>query len=156
MFHRSKFWHMIQCKFLTRMQLCEGSTFIEFPNGMKLFHLLKYSKSLASTQIQFISLNYVSTWAILVFCPIFQFVKQVHFILLHYGWKYSQVFSYPYNLPTQNCGSFHLSIFLEEFSQVSGQRGCLWNRYHFGKSIWYESFTASWYVQIIRHCQVLA
>ena len=67
------------------MQLCEGSTFIEFPNGMKLFHPLKYLKSLASTQIQFISLNYVSTGAILVFCPNFQFVKQVYFILLHYG-----------------------------------------------------------------------
>ena len=52
---------------------------------MKLFHPLKYLKSLSSTQIQFISLNYVSTGAILVFCPNFQFVKQVYFILLHYG-----------------------------------------------------------------------
>ena len=72
-------------KFLTRTQVCEGSTFIVFQNGMKLFHPLKYLKSLASTQIQVISLNYVSTGAILGFCPIFQFVKQVHFILLHYG-----------------------------------------------------------------------
>ena len=71
---------------------------------MKLFHPLKYPKSLASTQIQFISLNYVSTGAILGFCPNFQFVKQVYFILLHYGWKYLQAFSYPYNPPTQEFG----------------------------------------------------
>ena len=119
---------MLFFKVLTRMQLCEGSTFIEFPNGMKLFHPLKYLKPLASTQIQFISLNYVSTGANLGFCPIFQFVKQVHFILLHYGWKYSQVFSYPYNLPTQDCGSFHLAICPEDFSEVFAGERCMGNK----------------------------
>ena len=104
------------------MQLCEGSTFIEFPNGMKLVHTLKYLKSLVSTQIQVISLNYVSTGAILGFCPIFQFLKQVYFILLHYGLKYSQVLSYPYNLSPQDFGSFHIAICPKDFSEVFGQK----------------------------------
>ena len=106
------------------MQLCEGSTFIGIPNGMKLCHPLKYSKSLASTQIQLISWSYVSTGEILAFCPYFQFVKQVYFILLHYGWKYFHAFSYPYNPPTQEISSFHVSNMFLEFSQVSGQK--LW------------------------------
>ena len=121
---------------------------------MKLFHPLKYLKSLSSTQIQFISLNYVSTGAILGFCAIFQFVKQVYFILLHYGWKYCQAFSYPYNPPTQEIGSFHVANIFLEFSQVPGQKWCLWNKYQFGKSIWCDLFTESTYDQIMKICKV--
>ena len=123
---------------------------------MKLFHLLKYHKSLAFTQIQLISLIYVSTGAILVFCPNFQFVKQVYFILLHYGGKYAQAFFYPYNPPRPNFGSFHVANILLDFSEVSVQMWCLWNKYQFGKSIWCDLFTASTYDQIMRICQVIA
>ena len=98
----------------------------------------------------------MSTGAILGFCPIFQFVKQVHFILLHYGWKYFQAFACPYNLSPTNFGSFHVANIFVDFSKVSGQIWCLWNKYQFGKSIWYDLFAASTYDQIMKICQVIA
>ena len=146
----------ISSKFLTRTQLCEGSTFIEFPNGMKLFHPLRNLKSLDPNQIHFLSMNYVSTGAILGLCQNFQFVKQVYFIVLHFGWNFFQTFSYPYDPSPQGFGSSQLAMCLEEFSEFSRQRRCLWNKYHFGKTIWNELFIASLYVQIIKLCQFLA
>ena len=51
----------------------------------------------------------------------FSVCEEVHFILLHYGSKYSQAFSYPYDLSPQDFGSIKLVICPEDFSQVSGQ-----------------------------------
>ena len=73
-------------KFLDREDVCEASTILDCPFGMKFLQHHYMSKSSWFTKFQSHPIIYVSTGPNLWFWQYFQVVKQVHFILLQKSW----------------------------------------------------------------------
>ena len=61
-----------------------------------------------------------------------------------------------HNLPPPILGMAHQAIIPLECLQVSSQQGCLWRKYHFGESNWYETYTTSLYDQIMNPWKIWA
>ena len=69
----------------SRKKLCEGRASYAYPNELQFCMVPHIIISYPSTKVELMSCLHVSSCSILCFCPKFQFVKQVYFILLHYG-----------------------------------------------------------------------
>ena len=69
--------------------------------------------------------------------------------------KNTILFPYPNYISPPNLAPFHLANISLKLLQVSRQQGCLWSKYHFGESNWYETYT-SLYDQIMKPCQTWA